>query len=65
MTKQSKIADTSDHIPTLAEKVQPDVKATDIEVTDSTPVHETIQSLMPELEDLVKKNPNRLIGCGG
>ncbi|HRH56699.1 MAG: hypothetical protein U0T69_07345 [Chitinophagales bacterium] len=21
--------------------------------------------LMPELEELVKKNPNRLIGCGG
>jgi hypothetical protein len=20
---------------------------------------------MPELEELVKKNPNRLIGCGG
>jgi hypothetical protein len=24
-----------------------------------------INSLMPELEELVKKNPNRLIGCGG
>lgn len=23
------------------------------------------ESLMPELEELVKKNPNRLIGCGG
>ncbi len=22
-------------------------------------------ALMPELEELVKKNPNRLIGCGG
>jgi hypothetical protein len=28
--------------------------------------YETIpESLMPELEELVKKNPNRLIGCGG
>ncbi|MFN8282897.1 MAG: hypothetical protein U0U67_06755 [Chitinophagales bacterium] len=25
----------------------------------------TRDSLMPELEELVKKNPNRLIGCGG
>lgn len=25
----------------------------------------TTESLMPELEELVKKNPNRLIGCGG
>lgn len=24
-----------------------------------------ISALMPELEELVKKNPNRLIGCGG
>lgn len=23
------------------------------------------ESLMPELEELVKKNPNKLIGCGG
>ncbi|MFN8236695.1 MAG: hypothetical protein U0T77_00875 [Chitinophagales bacterium] len=23
------------------------------------------ETLMPELEELVKKNPNRLIGCGG
>jgi hypothetical protein len=23
------------------------------------------EPLMPELEELVKKNPNRLIGCGG
>lgn len=22
-------------------------------------------ALMPELEELVKKNPNKLIGCGG
>lgn len=22
-------------------------------------------SLMPELDELVKKNPNRLLGCGG
>ncbi len=25
----------------------------------------TLESLMPELEELVKKNPNKLIGCGG
>ena len=24
-----------------------------------------IEPLMPELEKLVEKNPNRLIGCGG
>lgn len=37
-----------------------------------TPEDETIVSftnatevLMPELDELVKKNPNRLIGCGG
>ena len=29
------------------------------EFTNSTIV------LMPELEELVKKNPNRVIGCGG
>ena len=23
------------------------------------------ETLMPELEELVKKNPNRLVGCGG
>lgn len=23
------------------------------------------ETLMPELEELVRKNPNRLIGCGG
>lgn len=25
----------------------------------------SIEPLMPELETLVKKNPNQLIGCGG
>ena len=29
------------------------------------PFSNTAASLMPELEELVKKNPNRLIGCGG
>ena len=24
-----------------------------------------VEPLMPELDELVKKNPNRLIGCGG
>ena len=28
-------------------------------------VEYSTESLMPELEELVKKNPNRLIGCGG
>lgn len=33
----------------------------------TTPVedYDVRESLMPELEALVKKNPNRLIGCGG
>ena len=29
------------------------------------PFENAKDSLMPELEELVKKNPNRLIGCGG
>ena len=29
------------------------------------PFSNATDSLMPELEELVKKNPNRLIGCGG
>lgn len=35
------------------------------ENTISETVDYTTDSLMPELEELVKKNPNRLIGCGG
>jgi hypothetical protein len=35
------------------------------ENTMSETVDYTTDSLMPELEELVKKNPNRLIGCGG
>lgn len=31
----------------------------------SLPFSQATESLMPELEELVKKNPNRLIGCGG
>lgn len=38
----------------------------DIQVIQDTTLPETaMHSLMPELEELVKKNPNRLIGCGG
>ena len=41
--------------------------------SNTTEIQPTVQidysmakdSLMPELEELVKKNPNRLIGCGG
>lgn len=29
------------------------------------PYSNSTDALMPELEELVKKNPNRLIGCGG
>ncbi len=35
------------------------------ENTMSETVDYTTDSLMPELEELVKKNLNRLIGCGG
>ncbi len=31
----------------------------------SLPFSPAMERLMPELEELVKKNPNRLIGCGG
>ena len=34
--------------------------------TESTQSYEFMKdALMPELEELVKKNPNSLIGCGG
>lgn len=36
-----------------------------IPAVDTHIPHEIQESLMPELEELVKKNPNRLIGCGG
>lgn len=29
------------------------------------PFNNSMDALMPELEELVKKNPNLLIGCGG
>lgn len=35
------------------------------ESTEKQEITYTTDSLMPELEELVKKNPNRLIGCGG
>ena len=39
----------------------------DVQADDSTiqPLDDITTALMPELEELVKKNPNRLIGCGG
>jgi hypothetical protein len=39
------------------------VKETDD--SDTEQFSGTNTPLMPELEELVKKNPNRLIGCGG
>ena len=33
--------------------------------SDTEQFSNTKKPLMPELEALVKKNPNRLIGCGG
>ncbi len=36
-----------------------------IEENNISPFSNATESLMPELEELVKKNPNRLIGCGG
>lgn len=39
------------------------IKTTPVE--DTHIQHKIQESLMPELEELVKKNPNRLIGCGG
>ena len=35
------------------------------EVVEPEMYTDVTESLMPELEELVKKNPNRLIGCGG
>lgn len=35
------------------------------EITEPALFSDSTDSLMPELEELVKKNPNRLIGCGG
>jgi hypothetical protein len=43
-------------------------QTTDNESAEDSTIQEysdSIKSLMPELEELVKKNPNRLIGCGG
>lgn len=38
---------------------------TEIQPTIPIDYNMATESLMPELEELVKKNPNRLIGCGG
>lgn len=35
------------------------------EQADTESVQHPGEVLMPELEELVRKNPNRLIGCGG
>lgn len=45
---------------TKNKKVQKDTLATEQVDEVKFPV-----ALMPELEELVKKNPNRLLGCGG
>ncbi len=34
-------------------------------IQDAAEYEQTLAPLMPELDELVKKNPNRLIGCGG
>ena len=56
------------------EEKRVDDKSLTIDKTNTTLVEENTiveitdyftESLMPELEELVKKNPNRLIGCGG
>ncbi len=36
-----------------------------LDVSEVSEVPTIPTSLMPELEELVAKNPNRLIGCGG
>lgn len=46
----------------IKDREEPEVEK---EITDNQTFAYTSESLMPELEELVKKNPNRLIGCGG
>jgi hypothetical protein len=50
----------------LCEENKPAVVTTQEDITETKePFDSATESLMPELEELVKKNPNRLIGCGG
>ncbi len=42
---------------------KPILPAPNVEAEDTSTVIQ--EPLMPELELLVKKNPNRLLGCGG
>lgn len=52
------------------EKSSEDIKIENLKLEDEKSISEndvqiSIEPLMPELEILVKKNPNQLIGCGG
>ncbi|HNY54123.1 MAG: hypothetical protein IPP60_09900 [Sphingobacteriales bacterium] len=55
--KEKKDSTTIDDIQLIDKQHEEDVE------TQPFPVSTDV--LMPELEELVKKNPNRLIGCGG
>ncbi len=50
---------------TKKQKTKPSTKKPDLPQQEVTVYTQLPESLMPELEELVKKNPNRLIGCGG
>lgn len=64
MTKSVQQKTPADEQPSV---VHPSAKMNAAEEkTEATePFASATESLMPELEELVKKNPNRLIGCGG
>ncbi|HQV77179.1 MAG TPA: hypothetical protein PLJ42_09610 [Chitinophagales bacterium] len=54
------------------QKLKPASKKEKSTTITKQPIDESVElfsdvkdSIMPELEELVKKNPNRLIGCGG
>jgi len=55
----------SDNNSLTADDVRLAAKETEPEVSEIVLFSKPTDSLMPELEELVKKNPNRLIGCGG
>jgi hypothetical protein len=55
----------SEEKPDKDEALIIDNQTSEQESTEKQEITYTIDSLMPELEELVKKNPNRLIGCGG
>lgn len=50
---------------TKKQKTKPRTKKPDLPQQEATNYAQMPESLMPELEELVKKNHNRLIGCGG